>query len=324
LDSRFIPSEYRLFTQPGEIIKPLVKVEDVDIAAALVKLHALSGDNLHRISDNMKALSSEQHTNYLLYTCRRGVTLCPASDAYKRGNQVADIFSMAGNLSEKQPDIRLFAVSITDRDETGNGSIRGDLVELNGKAIRANIKHHSITPDKMDATFIGPNGNKPVSYDLFEWGSLTQNERSFLQDVTPHYRANDVRDVDINFSILINATGLGCKTVDIETVLSEINVHFMADAANPQPGMLRVTNEAAREILARGDMDVYKLTAEGPDKMAAFEALRPLCFREHRETAIKCEDAARLDIWANRTVKDIMRRNERDERNTNKTKGEEL
>ena len=92
----------------------------------------------------------------------------------------------------------------------------------------------------------------------------------------------------------------------------------MAAAENPQPDMIRISNEAAKEILARGS-DVYKLTPDGAQKLAAIEAMRPLCFAEHRDLAIKSADTAALDKWAERKVADIARQAEREQRNKAKT-----
>jgi hypothetical protein len=98
----------------------------------------------------------------------------------------------------------------------------------------------------------------------------------------------------------------------------------MNSAENPQPDMLRINNETARNILACSDADIYKLTPAGTEKLTTIEALRPMCFLENRELAIKNEDIGGLDKWAQRTVKSMHREIRREERAKNKNNREEL
>ena len=95
----------------------------------------------------------------------------------------------------------------------------------------------------------------------------------------------------------------------------------MAAAENPKPDMIRVTNEAAKELLARGDADVYRLTSVGVQKLAPVEAARVM---RYPELAIKREDAPGLDKWAKRTADNLIQQNERGEKDKSKNKGEEL
>jgi DNA-binding PadR family transcriptional regulator len=110
--------------------------------------------------------------------------------------------------------------------------------------------------------------------------------------------------------------------VEADVFLHEAGAAFMGKAENPQPALLRISNDAARELLARGDADVYALTNNGEKRLEAFEALRPLCFAEYKETAIKKEALPGLDKWAERKVKDINREAEREERSKSKDKEE--
>ena len=114
-----------------------------------------------------------------------------------------------------------------------------------------------------------------------------------------------------------------CHAESFEFHLPKLNTH-RSGLENSQPGMILIANEAAREILARGDADVYQLTDGGAIKLDTIEALRPMCFAELRDLAIKQKDAAGLGKWAERKVGEIFRQEERAERKQMKNKGEEL
>jgi len=89
--------------------------------------------------------------------------------------------------------------------------------------------------------------------------------------------------------------------------------------------MIRIANDPAREILARGDADVYRLAEDGSaTKLNTIEALRPMCFADLRDLAIKQKGAAGLEKWAAHKVKTIVRQAERAERSKSKNKAEEL
>jgi len=49
--SQDIPAEHRIFTAPDEICRAPLKFDDVDIAAAIMKLYAVSVDNLNTAAD---------------------------------------------------------------------------------------------------------------------------------------------------------------------------------------------------------------------------------------------------------------------------------
>jgi hypothetical protein len=108
------------------------------------------------------------------------------------------------------------------------------------------------------------------------------------------------------------------------TFLTEINAAYMKQSENPQPDMLRVTQEAAREMLARGDAEVYRLLPAGAEKLTQMDTVKSggLCYMNHREFAIKREDLPDLDKWAERRAEIAVCRTERGERK--QSHGEEL
>jgi hypothetical protein len=132
-----------------------------------------------------------------------------------------------------------------------------------------------------------------------------------------HYSKADLETAANNFSKFMGSHEVSCRADEFENYLPSIasfHKETTAETENISPFMIRIANEAAREILARGDADVYRLTDKGVIKLDTFEALRPMCFAEYTDLAIKQKDAAGLDKWAERKVDGIIRQAEREER----------
>ncbi|MDR1070813.1 MAG: hypothetical protein LBL37_08550 [Gracilibacteraceae bacterium] len=306
-------------TTPGEAGKQLLKLNDVDIAATIMKLHAVCGDgNMFQAAGNLKMLFNGHDRDYLLLAGRDNVCLSPAIEAYKRGTETSAFISSTMKSSEERPDFIAFAVRVHNRGEDG---ITGDLVELNGKALCANTSRHAVAPDRIDAVFLG---GATKSYDLWSWAELPQYARDDIKDYKSHFPNSGLAEAAKRCASFMGANEAAGETVGTDTFLQKANAAFMSAAQNPQPDMIRVANEAAKEILARGDADVYRLAPEGAVKLAPIEAARAMCFAEHRELAVKREDFAGLDNWSKRAANKLLRRNERGERDKIKHKGEEL
>jgi len=315
-----IPAEYRLLSRQDEIVRPLVKIENTDIAAALVKLCAVGGEYTHDSSYILKELAMSKDKDFLFTINTNGTHFYPAIDAYKRGDAVVAgiIASLAG-----EPGTRFFALRVSQSDRNGNGKleISGEMVELNREAFRANAARHCISPDRIDATMTD---SSKCSYDLWSWADMPIPYRSQIAGYESHYSEDDMKKAHRRFDNYRSTCADECITVSEAELLIEINSAYMAAAENPQPDMIRITNEAAKEVLARGDADVYRLTPSGAEKLAPIDAARSLCFAEHRDLAIKREDVAGLDKWAKRTADKMLRQNERSERDKSKNRTEEL
>jgi hypothetical protein len=314
--SRDIPAEHRVFTEPGEAGKQPLKLDDVDIAATVMKLHAVcGGDNMFQAADNLKMLFNGHDRDYLLLAGRDNICLSPAIEAYKRGTETFAFISPAMKSSAERPDFMAFAVRVHNRGEDG---VTGDLVELNGKALRANTSRHAVAPDRIDAVFLG---GATKSYDLWSWAELPGHTRGDITDYKSHFPSSGLAEAAKRCASFMGANEAAGEAVGTDAFLQKANAAFMAAAQNPQSDMIRVANETAKEILARGDADVYRLTPEGAVKLSPIEATRAMCFAEHSELAVKREDFAGLDNWARRAANKLHRRSERDK---TKHKGEEL
>ena len=311
-----IPVEYRLFTQPGEIVKPLIKLDDVDIAETLIKLHAVCACGMNDAEGNIKTLRGGQD-DFLLTVNQDRILLTPAIDAYKCGDTAGKTVI---HWSET-PDTKCFAIRVNHSGYDNKFDIRGDFVELNRDALLSNIDRHAVLPDRIDAVQYD---GSVRSYNLLEWANVSQAQRSEIKDINMHFPDDALKAAVKRYGSFIGANETVSEAAGLDVLLPEINAAYMAAAANPQPDMIRVTNEASKGILARGETNVYRLAPEGAVKLQPIEAMRSLCFTEHRELAIKREDIGSLDKWSERAAKDITRHTGREGNAKTKINGEEL
>jgi len=312
-----IPDDYRIFTEPGVAYKPPMKLDGEDIAETLVKIHAVCCVNLNGAAEELKALSKVQDTDYILMVNKDRTFITPAVEAYKRG----EIPEKTINHWAQMPGTSFFALRVMDRGDNNGRGMTGDFVELNTQALLSNISLHSATPDRIEAF---KHDGYSKSYDFAAWEELSKTPQYEIKSFKAYFPDDDLEYAANRFASFMGANEMSSEAVSVDTFLSVMNAAYMADAENPQPDMLRITNEAAKQILARGDTDVFKLTPAGAEKLASIEAMRQLSFAQIRDVAIKREDISALDKWAKSAVKDLQRQNGRDERKTAKNKGEEL
>lgn len=334
-----IPAEFRVFTSPDEITRPLLKVDDVGMAETLVMLHTFCNDSLY-VADSLKTLITEGCNDYIISTGSFGVRIFDAMDAYKIGSDAFKVFTADasskidgtdGDSKFGEKPNRVFAISIhnivdsdfinTDLMNNSNSglmnkdihTLKGRFVEINAKALAGSINRHAVAPNLMN-TILADGTHK--SYDLLTWAELSRQERDALQSQTLSYPEEGFRQAQFRFSVLRDDNSATCKDTDITELLSSLNTSFMAKAhnqfmgraCNQQSDMLRITNIAAKEILARGDVDIYRLTSSGPEKLSFAEALKAENFASGNEFAIKTGDIGNLDKWARSTAKDIVRK----------------
>ena len=338
-----IPAEHFLLSESARAAQRVIKIDDANIAEAIVKLHAVgcksmtyAADNVKIFLDDHKRLATENTGNHLSNHCillfnRSDICITPAMEVCKRGSDMNKFALSITEMATKgagRSDIKIFAVRINnahsaDAEKSGQ-DLRGDLIELTPHALQAHLTRYTAMPDRVDA--LHDNGTTK-SYDLLQWGQMLQQQDGKSAGLyTLHYSDDALKEAAFKFGTFMGSHEMMSLADSFENYLPTINTLFNyaeASTENTNPFMIRIANEAAREILARGDADVYRLTVDGVVKLNAIEAARPMCFAEHRDLAIKQKDAAGLEKWAAHKVKDIVRQAERAERIQSKNKGEE-
>jgi hypothetical protein len=300
-----IPAEYLVFYAQPAVVK------DVDLAPFLVKLHALTGCPQRNANHALGTLTALRSTEYLLLLDGINSYLTEAAHVYRNGSETFEAW-MDG--SDKA---RAFAIHITDV----HGRLTGDVAAPDYMKHRYEVLNAIIRPDHIEAVF---KDGSEKTFTPEEWASLPPIERDGAATWTRHFKPEDLQSARRLPEDNRTAHEEHGKPVDEADFLAEMNAAYMKQSENPQPDMLRVSQETAKEMLARGDAEVYRLLPSGAEKLSPMDAVKSggLWYMNNREFAIRREDIAGLDKWAERTAETAMRRMERGEHK--KSQGEEL
>jgi hypothetical protein len=220
-------------------------------------------------------------------------------------------------LTDKTLDVRTFMISVTERD---NNQITGNICETELFTMQENIREHSFFFTHLDAEMKDGTSRR---FTLEEWDSMDRIDREQLKSWVKHYNPADEMALDTHIKNLYQVHGEKSRSVTAGEFLTQINESYMAGANNPQPALLRVTLEAAKEILAQNNTDVFRLMEKGAEKLSPVDAAKTgLWFSVNREFAVKPKDLTAVEKWAKRTVKNILQQTERGERSKSKDKEE--
>lgn len=304
-----IPLEQRIFSAPP----PPMMAVDVDVPAFLDELHAVAGDYSRDAEHNLNILNSLRSAEYLLLMDGSGAFLTETMHAYRCGTTAFDRWM---NVQEK-PGVQAYSIHLTEV----HGRIAGNVAQADIAGRQLDILENSIHPVRVEATL--QNG-KEQTYVTDEWDALSLIEKDRVQNWRRVFEDGDYSKVNRHLDELHGEIEAACRPASVSEFLAGVNVAYMAQAQCPLPDMLRVSQQAAKEMLARGDCEVYRLLPEGAEKLAPTDAVKSgLWFSEHREFAIRREDSPGLQKWAERSAGDaINRAKSRDEQN--KSHGQEI
>lgn len=296
-----IPDQWRVLALTNAV--PLLKVENVDLTALLLEMHALGGNyDFMSPNDNMNVLASRRSTDYIVLMEELTIYVTEAEDAYHCDKIAYNILTTAS----KSPDTRAFFIHITDIPEPHGGAV-GSVVEVDFAELQRDIAKHHINYTRVDTMTMFGSGR---SYTPEEWNAKNPVDRHMgLERWTRHYEHDDLQAVVHHLNHMREKHEHTGRVVEPEVLLSDLNRAYMKKAENPQPDMLRITHRAAKELLARGDCAVYRLLPEGAAALSPIEAIRNgLDYGHYREFAIKREDLAGLNRWVERNVVDSVKR----------------
>jgi hypothetical protein len=304
-----IPREFRLFDGPAP---RLLKVSDVELSPFLMKLHALAGDYMYDAGYNLDTLAALRESEYLLLSDGENAYLIEAFCAYQRGTTAFDIWMDAADA----PDTKAFAIHVTEVSD----SIIGNVEELDLTERQRDIISNSIHPIAIEATL---RGGKTVEYSPAKWESLPPQEKDRVEMWRRKFKAADCSEVCQHLTEIDNWLGF-TDAVSADEFLIGSNAAYRDRSRFAADGFLRVSGDAAKEILARGDAEVFRLLPEGAEKLEQIDAVRDtLWLLGRQEFAIRSEDLPKLDGWARRSAKAVPDRAATRERHE-KSHGKEL
>ena len=326
-DSSDIPDQRRLLTETSKSHDFFTKIENANIPEAIIKLHAIGCRSMEGALDNVKIFLDKHKrfseggdgnllsNHYLLILNRSDISITPALEVYKSGSESSGFALSMTELAEKErPDIRVFAVRINDNgdidqdDGNSKAGIMGDLIELHPKSLHTHITRHAVMPNRVDV--LHDDGTKK-SYDLFSWSELLRTQKGETAGlISYHYSDDAMKKAAERFGVFMGAHEMASIAKSFEGHLPRLSA-AVGEAASgieaPHPDMIRIANTAAKEILAWGDADIYRIIDKGSFKLSPLDAARAINFGEYN-LAIKQKDAAGLDHWAKRKVSDIVRK----------------
>jgi hypothetical protein len=292
-----MPREFRLFDGPAP---KLLKVSDVELMPFLMKLHALAGDYMCDAGYNLDTLATLRESEYLFLSDGENAYLIEAFHAYQRKTTAFDIWMGAADA----PDTKAFAIHVTEV----SGSIIGNVEELDLTERQRDIISNSIHPIAIEATL--SDGNT-VEYSTVKWESLPLQEKDRVEIWRRKFKDADCSEVCQHLAEIDNWLGF-TDAVSADEFLIGLNAAYRDRSRFAADGFLRVSQEAAKEILARGDAEVFYLSPEGATKLEQIDAVRDALWLSGRqEFAIRQKDLPKLDGWAERTSAELLRQAER-------------
>jgi hypothetical protein len=188
-------------------------------------------------------------------------------------------------------------------------------------AIADAVRKHSFFFDHFNAE-MNDGSNRVIS--LTEWDAMDRLERDQLKSWTKHYAPSDEARLSVLLGDIRHVCEESRQPVAVSTFLSQISQPFMAQAARPEPTMLRVAQDAAREMLATNSARVFRMTGGGVERLSAIDAAKIGQWLADREFAVNKSEFAGVEKWAARASAEILRQTERGERSKAKVNGEEL
>jgi hypothetical protein len=289
-----IPWEFRLFSEPAP---KLLKAPDVELAPFLAKLHAVAGEYAHDAGHNLDTLIALRSSEYLLLLDKKSAYLIEAAHAYRKGTTAFDIWTGALDA----PGTKALAIHVTEV----SGRIIGDVEELDLAERQRDIFNYSIRPIAIKATL----GNgETVEYSPAEWEGLSPQEKDRAKSWRREFRDGDYSEVHQHLAEISDGLG-SAKTVSADEFLVGLNIAYKERSRCEADGFLRVSGDAAKEILARGDAEVFRLKPEGAEKLEQIDAVRNILWLSgHLEFAIRQKDLPKLEGWARRSAEAVFDR----------------
>ena len=304
-----IPPEYCL-TQAFDLKHVNVMVKDVDLSVMMAEIHAAGGDYMRDLKRNMYLLSNVD--NLFLMTNSEMPIVAPADSLFHKDNITEQHVWLMADVQ----DTRTFMLHVNDRED---GRPIGSIYEADLASLQESIRKNSISFSYLDAE-MNDGTSKIISHA--EWCAMDTADRSQVKSYVRHYDPIDKAGLAAIINALPYACESNCQQTAANDFLAKLNEPYMAQAANPQPGMLRITQEAAREILAQNSAEVYRLTQNGPEQLKPIDAAKHgLWFSVDREFAVKKQDLPAIEKWAQRNSEEMLRQIERGEHR--KSRGDE-
>ena len=282
--------------------KKLSKTENVDIGQALVTLHATGGNYMSDMNCNLETALAECSDCIFVLADKHKLAVVNADDLYRIDTHDTADWMMDTDTSETN----IYLIVVAGRED---GVVMGDICEIELEAVQESLRRYGfhfthITAEMKDGT------TKDISF--YEWDIMESIDRDQIKSYVKHYDPKDITLLNTLTDALSDLIPQARENVSVNGLFSKLTDGYMDQSQNPQPDMIRLNTQAAREILAQNTADVYRLSADDAKILSPIEAAKTsLWYSSDKEFAIKKQDLPALEKWAERTAVDISRQLER-------------
>jgi len=296
-----IPDEYRVFDFPS--VKSLLKVENTDLSALLLKMHAVCGENYMRDAKYNIGTLATGGDDFFILDNGGMLVVSPAELLYRK-----DTFEHKHWSSlDDSADFKAYFVSVTGRN---NGQIIGNICEAEIKPMQESISNLGISFTHVDAKLKDGNVH---TFNRAEWDAMYTTDRAKLKSWVEKYDTVDKGQIFSLVGIMHHSFGNSHEPISADAFLININEPYMEAAFNNKLGFIRLSPDAARELLAQGATDIHRLTSDDTEKLLPIDAVK-IGMRQASDREFGVSGMDGLEKWAKRTATDMVRQAERGER----------
>ena len=287
-----IPAEHITYSPH---LPQLVKVNG-ELTELFVEMHTFGGDYIRDLNKNLSLLLKNEDTgkDFLLLMDGTNMHLSEMLSVYQKETPEHNIWKNAIQSSE----IRAFAVVLVEpnpNDSIGKDendvSIKGSIIEIDFASRQRDIIQNSIVPQQAHLS---------VS-ELHSLDAHLQTFRNQCAEIPPAVQRIPISTREFR---------------------ADINRNYLSQLKYPDSRMLRIAPEAARELVARGDVNVYRMDSKSnPELLYSMDALKIKSARTSPKSGFAIDKLyASTNEWAKHRVKSVVQQIERDERKKTKHK----
>lgn len=273
-----------------------VKVADMDLSALVFKMHALSGDHLADVGYNLQKLAEPGGQHFLLLDDGLCMSVNDLKVLYSDQSTREDL-GIPGNGD----GVRAYLLDVSRHD---GARVFGTLAEMDFGALCQSIEKNSIIHSCVTAQT--KSGDELLT-SREEWNALPLTERLRFQSWVTYPSPDDAAKLAGHLRDMFARQYAIAQSISPEAFLEGQNRAYMARAGNPQPSMVRIPQQAARQMIKAGDANVYRLLPGNTDRLDISEIQHNnLDYSNCREFAVRYEEWKGLEKWAAHETADCI------------------
>ncbi len=273
------------------------KAEVVDLPAFVVKAFSLAGEYTTYTEHDVAVLREGEYYFMLVNDDRMAVT--DAAMTYLRLSTPP----MASWPDADVTETRAFLIHAEGRPE---GKILGTVTEVDYASLKRDVEANTVPFARAEAIL---KDGTAASYTREEYQSLEFIDRDKIKSCTFWHDHAVLAALDKHIEEYFKQAEAAARIVSSYDLLESLNAAYMERAENPNLGMLRITQQAAKDLILGSHAPVYRLMPGAPAEIGPKDVIMSgggLNYLSCREFAVKKTDATRLDKWASAVAGRIL------------------